>query len=254
MPSLSQSKRVRALRKGKERRASGEFLIEGPRVLGELLRAGLPVTLVLYTEAAVAEPEGRRLLELALRAGAPTEQVGEEELRRHADTVSPQGWIATAPQPKRDLAQVDAARVLVLDGIRDPGNVGTLVRAAEAMGITAVVTLPGTADPWSPKVVRAAAGSSLRVPVLELDPAALLGWLRDERTEVWVAAADGEPVGRRAAEADRVAVVLGNETSGVSGAMREAADRVVAIPMRGEVESLNAAVAGAILMDRLFGG
>ncbi|MCL7971403.1 MAG: RNA methyltransferase [marine benthic group bacterium] len=254
MPSLSQSKRVRALRRSKERRASGEFLVEGPRVLGELLRAELPVTLVLYTEAAVAEPAGRRLLELVARSGAPAEQVSEEELRRHADTVSPQGWIATAPQPGWDLGQVAASRVLALDGIGDPGNVGTLVRAAEAMDMTAVVTLPGTADPWSPKVVRAAAGSSLRVPVLEVDPAVLLRWLREEGADVWVAAADGEPVGRSAPAPDRVALVLGNETSGVSAAMREAADRAVAIPMKGAVESLNAAVAGAILMDRLFGG
>ncbi len=254
MPSLSQSKRIRALRRRKDRRAQEEFLVEGPRVLGELLRAGRPVTLVLYTEAAAAEPEGRGLLAAVQRAGVPAEQVDDDELKRHADTVSPQGWIATAPQPRWERRDVSAERVLLLDGIGDPGNVGTLVRAAEAMGVTAVVALPGTADPWGPKVVRSAAGSSIRIPVLEMEPADALAWLREERTEVWAAAADGEPIARSVPHAGRLAIAVGHETAGVSPALLAAADRVVAIPMRGEVESLNAAVAGAILMDRLFGG
>jgi TrmH family RNA methyltransferase len=253
MPSQSQSKHVRALHRRKERRARGEFLVEGPRVLAELLRAGRPVTLVLYTEAAVAEPDGRDLLDKALRAGFKTESVSEAELRRHADTVTPQGWVAVAPIPTWSWADVDASRLLVLDAVRDPGNVGTLIRAAEALGAGGVLALPGTADPWSPKVARAAAGSSLRLPVLEAEWDDVLDRLRVLGTPVWVAAADGEPVDR-AERPERVALVLGNEGAGVSAGVRAAADRFVAVPMTGDVESLNAAVAGAILMDRLFGG
>jgi TrmH family RNA methyltransferase len=254
MPSLSQSKQVRALHRRKERRARGEFLVEGPRVLEELLRAGRPVTLVLYTEAAVAGPDGRRLLAEAVAAEIPTELVSEPELRRHADTVTPQGWIATAPVPAWSWSGLDGTRLLVLDAVRDPGNVGTLLRAAEAMGATGVVTLAGTADPWSPKVVRAAAGSSIRLPVLEAEWDDALAWLRQSRTPVWVAASDGVPLDRTESRPGRLALVLGNEGAGVSTPILEAADRVVAIPMRREVESLNAAIAGAILMDRLFGG
>jgi len=254
MPSQSQSKQVRALHRRKERRTRGEFLVEGPRVLAELLRAGRPVTLVLYTKAAVAEPDGRLLLTQVVEAGILTELVSESELRRHADTVTPQGWIATAPQPAWSWSDVDGARLLVLDAVRDPGNVGTLIRAAEAMGATGVVALAGTADPWSPKVVRAASGSSIRLPILEAEWDDALVWLRESDTPLWVAASDGEPVGRTEPCPGRVALVLGNEGAGVSAPILEAADRVVAIPMRGEVESLNAAVAGAILMDRLFGG
>ena len=254
MPSQSQSKRVRALHRRKERRTRGEFLVEGPRVLAELLKAGRPVTLVLYTEAAVAEPDGRLLLTQVVEAGILTELVSESELRRHADTVTPQGWIATAPQPTWSWSDVDRARLLVLDAVRDPGNVGTLIRAAEAMGATGVVVLTGTADPWSPKVVRAASGSSIRLPILEADWSDALAWLRESGAPLWVAAVDGEPVARTESHPGRVALVLGNEGTGVSAPIREAADRIVAIPMRGDVESLNAAVAGAILMDRLFGG
>lgn len=254
MPSQSQSKRIRALHRRKERRSRGEFLVEGPRVLAELLHAELPVTLVLYTEAAAAEPAGRELLARVAASAIPAEVVSEPELRRHADTVAPQGWLATAPIPTWSWADMGGARVLVLDAVSDPGNVGTLIRAAEALGADGVVVLPGTADPWGPKVVRAAAGSSLRVPIVEAEWEEGLARLREWSTPVWVAASDGEPVDRTGSGPDRVAVVLGNEGAGVTPRVRADADRVVAISMSGKVDSLNAALAGAILMDRLFGG
>ena len=254
MPSKSQSKHVRALHRRKERRARGEFLVEGPRVLAELLRSGRPVTMVLYTEAALEEPAGRGLLAEAVEAGVPAELVSDAELRAHADTVTPQGWLATAPLPAWTWSDVDGTRLLILDAIRDPGNAGTLIRSAEALGAGGVVVLPGTADPWGPKVVRAASGSSLRLPVLEAEAADVLDRLREWNTPLWVAEADGEIVDRAEPQPQRLALVLGNEGAGVSATMRAAADRIVAIAMRGRVESLNAGIAGAILMDRLFGG
>ena len=254
MPSQSQSKHVRALHRRKERRARGEFLVEGPRVLAELLRSGRPVTMVLYTEAALEEPAGRGLLAEAVEAGVPAELVSDAELRAHADTVTPQGWLATAPLPAWTWSDVDGTRLLILDAIRDPGNAGTLIRSAEALGAGGVVVLPGTADPWGPKVVRAASGSSLRLPVLEAEAADVLDRLREWNTPLWVAEADGEIVDRAEPQPQRLALVLGNEGAGVSATMRAAADRIVAIAMRGRVESLNAGIAGAILMDRLFGG
>ena len=254
MPSQSQSKHVRALHRRKERRARGEFLVEGPRVLAELLRSGRPVTMVLYTEAALEEPAGRGLLAEAVEAGVPAELVSDAELRAHADTVTPQGWLATAPLPAWTWSDVDGTRLLILDAIRDPGNAGTLIRSAEALGAGGVVVLPGTADPWGPKVVRAASGSSLRLPVLEAEAADVLDRLREWNTPLWVAEADGEIVDRAEPQPQRLALVLGNEGAGVSATMRAAAVRIVAIAMRGRVESLNAGIAGAILMDRLFGG
>ena len=254
MPSLSQSKHVRALHRRKERSARGEFLVEGPRVLEELLRTERPVTLVLYTEAAEEEPGGRKLLDGVVAAGIPHELVSGSELRRHADTVTPQGWIAVAPVPRWSWSDFQTPDILVLDAVQDPGNVGTLIRAAEALGASGVVVLPGTADPWSPKVVRATAGSSIRLPVLEVAWDEAATHLRTIGCAVWASAADGDLLERGAMRAEGVALVLGNESRGVSGTIRAAADRIVAIPMRGDAESLNAALAGAILMDRLFGG
>jgi TrmH family RNA methyltransferase len=210
--------------------------------------------MVLYTEAALEEPAGRGLLAEAVEAGVPAELVSDVELRAHADTVTPQGWLATAPLPAWTWSDVDGTRLLILDAIRDPGNAGTLIRSAEALGAGGVVVLPGTADPWGPKVVRAASGSSLRLPVLEAEAADVLDRLREWNTPLWAAEADGEIVDRAEPRPQRLALVLGNEGAGVSATMRAAADRIVAIAMRGRVESLNAGIAGAILMDRLFGG
>jgi len=228
--------------------------VEGPRVIGEALRADRPPTLVLYTEEATVEPAGRDLLDEVLAAGVEAERVSDREIRRLAGTVTPQGWLAVASIPKWTWDDVDGARVLVLDGVSDPGNVGTLIRATEALGAGGVIALPGTADPWNPKVVRAAAGSSFRVPLVEAESGEALARLRSWETPVWAAASEGEPLSRGERPPDRVALVLGNEGAGVSPEIRMEAERVVAIPMTGEVESLNAALAGAILLDRLFGG
>jgi len=205
MPSLSQSKHVRALHRRKERSARGEFLVEGPRVLEELLRT------------AEAEPDGRKLLEGIVAAGIPHELVSDSELRRHADTVTPQGWIAVAPVPRWSWSDFRTPDILVLDAVQDPGNVGTLIRAAEALGASGVVALPGTADPWSPKVVRAASGSSIRLPVLAVAWDEAVAHLRMIGCAVWASAADGDLLERGATGPDGVALVLGNESRGVSG-------------------------------------
>lgn len=254
MLSQRQSRRVRALHRRKERRASGECLVEGPRVIEELLDEGRHLTLVLYTEEASSDPAGRRLESRARSAGVDVERVSDRELRELAGTVTPQGWLAVARIPDWAWSDLDATRLLVLDGVSDPGNVGTLIRTAEALGVGGLVALSGTADPWNPKVVRASAGSSFRVPVVEASWAETRDRLQESGTPLWAAASDGEPLSRGDAPPSKVALVLGNEASGVSRSVRSDAERIVAIPMRGRVESLNAALAGAILLDRLFGG
>lgn len=254
MPSLSQSKRLRALHRRKGRRAAGEYLIEGPRVLGDLLDAdGTPIV-VLHTEAAGAEPDGARLLRRLLERGIATESVSEEVLRRHAATMSPQGWIAAARLPDWGWPDVELGRLVVLDAIQDPGNVGTLIRAADAFGAGGVVALPGTADPWGPKAVRAAAGSAARLPVLESDWEEAERRLRGAGVSIWIADPAGDRLRRGGTAPARVALVLGNEGAGVSDAVRLGSDRTVAVSMRPGVESLNTAIAGAVLMDRIYGG
>ena len=228
-------------------------LVEGPGVVRDALDAGIPVHEALYTGAASADPATGPLLEELRDAGASLELVSNDVLAEFADTVTPQGLLVMVGIPRRSLADVASRRLAVLDAVQDPGNVGTLIRAAEALGGGGVVLLPGTADPWSPKVVRAAAGASFRIPVVETVVEDLAAWCRDQGVPLLAAAAGGEPAPRDAAAHDAV-LVLGNEGAGVSDAIRAVADGVVGVPQRGRADSLNVAMAGAILMDRFFGG
>lgn len=140
-----------------------------------------------------------------------------------------------------------SARMLVLDRVQDPGNVGTIIRTAHALGASGVVLLPGSALVTHPKVLRAAMGSTFHLPVVRTDREEVRAWLADHGVEVWVADTQGERV-HGGSPRGPVAVVVGNEGAGVSDEWRAAAARLVSIPMASGVESLNAATAAAILL------
>jgi TrmH family RNA methyltransferase len=228
-------------------------LVEGPNVVRDALDSGATLYEALYTETAAADPAVGSLVDALREHGVDVELVADAQLAEFADTVTPQGLLVTAGIPRRTLDEVSSSRLTVLDAVQDPGNVGTLIRAAEALGAGAVVLLPGTADAWSPKVVRAAAGASFRIPIVETTAAELGNWCRDHGVPLLATAVGGEPAPRTAGPRD-AALVLGNEAAGVSDAVLAAADGVVGVPQRGRTDSLNVAMAGAILMDRLFGG
>ncbi|MFB6241091.1 MAG: TrmH family RNA methyltransferase, partial [Gemmatimonadota bacterium] len=194
-----------------------------------------------------------RTLERLGERGAEVREVDAGTLEEFADTVTPQGVLAAARIPAREPEELPDGGLLVLDAVQDPGNLGTLLRTAEAMGLAGVISLPGTVDPWNPKALRAAAGSTFRVPVFDADWEEARDRLRERDVEVWAADPLGEPVYGGGAAPERLALVLGNEGSGVSRAVLEDAHRRVRVPTAGSVESLNVAVAGALLVDRIFG-
>jgi TrmH family RNA methyltransferase len=229
------------------------FLAEGPRVVADLLDTKIPVHLALYTTASAGDPAVAEVIERLRASDIPIDEVSSSEFEEFAGTVTPQGILAMADIPAWSLSDVERPRLTVLDAVQDPGNVGTLIRTAEALGAGGVCLLPGTADPWSPKTVRAAAGSSFRLPVVEVGLPELRSWCDTSGAALLASATGGEPAERAAAD-EAVALVLGNEGAGVSAAVLEAADGVVGIPLLGSADSLNVAIAGAILMDRMFGG
>ena len=159
-------------------------------------------------------------------------------------------------------------RLLVLDGVQDPGNSGTLVRAAVAFGLDAVIVLEGTADPWGAKTVRASAGMAFRIPVIQARSGDTVAALRHAGVPLLVAAAVGAPVGAAPVGAAPVgelgrksvggdvsegdfALAVGNEGAGVRDELRDAATSTVSIPMPGPAESLNVAMAGSVLLYEL---
>ncbi len=257
MPSRSEWKLWRSLQRRKGREASGRFLLEGPRLLAEALPDGPPAPVrleaVLHTVEAAADPALLPLLDRARTAGVPVHEVQPRQLREVSDAVTPQGVVAVARIPSWEWRDLSGGRILVLDAVQDPGNLGTLARTAEAMALAGLVRLPGTVDPWNPKAVRAAAGSTLRVPMLAMEWPDARARLAEADVPIWAADAAGAPVRRVDAPPPRLALVMGNEAQGVSEGVLRSAERTVSVPMAGRVESLNVAMAGAILMDRLFG-
>jgi TrmH family RNA methyltransferase len=244
---------ARDLSRRKAREKHSLFVAEGVRAVEELLRAGLPMRGALVAPQLAAAPRGQQLRASLEAAGVEIAEVTEKDFRSAAETESPQGIIAIAEIPKRALETLELSakcRLLVLDGVQDPGNVGTIVRTAAALGATATIALPGTVDLWNPKVIRSSMGAQFTHPVIHCGADDLLAFLEREGVELWATDAEGEPLTTDAAPS-RVAIAVGNEGSGLSAEIRGRAHKTVSVPLAGRVESLNVAVAAGIILYEL---
>jgi RNA methyltransferase, TrmH family len=235
-------------RKARERRALA--LAEGVRLVEEMLAARVPCKGAVVSPALEATPRGAALVAALAASGAPIESVSDAELADLAATEHPQGVLAVYEPRAWTLDAVACAPgrpVVLLDGVQDPGNVGTIARTALALGASGLVALPGTADLTNPKVVRSAMGALFRLPHLHADDVAVAAWLEAEAIVLWVTMMQGDPI--PAAPPDEcIALVLGNEGAGVRPEWEARAGRRVLIPIRAEAESLNVAVAAGILL------
>jgi RNA methyltransferase, TrmH family len=243
-------------RRGRERR--GLALAEGVRLVEEALAARISIRGTVVSPALESTTRGKALKAGLTESGVKLEDVTDAELEALADTEHPQGVVAVI-EPKRwslnDIRMLPGATLLVLDGVQDPGNVGTMLRTALGLGAVGAVALKGTADLTNSKVIRSGMGASFRLPAVSAAPDELVAWARLQRAQIWVADASGEPVDRlppRSPERAPVAVVVGNEGAGVTPALEAAADRRIAIPLAKGVESLNVAVAAGILLHEVI--
>lgn len=229
------------------------FVAEGIRVVEELARSGLRVRGVLISPQGLASDRAVAAASALRAKRVEVVEVAEHEFESAAETESPQGILAIADVPERqaaDLKLIEQARLLVLDGVQDPGNVGTLLRTAAALDVSATLALPGTVDLWNAKVVRSAMGAHFHHPALTCTWGELEALRREQAVALWAADAGGQPV-EEGTRPSRVALIVGNEGAGISGAARERADRLVALPISPAVESLNVAVAAGILLYAL---
>ena len=226
------------------RRRAARFLAEGPNLVEAALRRGL-VSDVLVTESANA-----RFADLL--AEAPVHLITEKAAKALSETVTPVGLFAVCTQPEVRLADVlgaDPRLVLVAVDTSEPGNAGTLIRIADALGADAVVLAGDSVDPYNGKCLRASAGSIFAVPVLEEpDVSALLAALSDAGLMVLATTLDGELALADADLSAPTAWVFGSEAHGLSADLAALADVRVHIPMRGGAESLNIAAAAAICL------
>ena len=244
---------ARDLKRRKSRERHALFVAEGVRSVEELLRSDLCVKGVLTAPQLDGAPRGLALRSRIAERGVETASVSEMEFRSAAETESPQGVIAIAEIPAHSLSSLQGRarlRLLVLDGVQDPGNVGTILRTSAALGADATIALPGTVDLWNAKVVRGAMGASFHHPALHVSVEELTSFLDSEGIELWGADVGGEPVDATSPPA-RLAIAVGNEGAGLSSSVRERAARMVSLPIAGSVESLNVAVAAGILLHQL---
>jgi TrmH family RNA methyltransferase len=254
-PRHSDVKRLRALlRDPKARALEASFVLEGPRIVEDALRRGAEITAIyLGQNARVAF---RELLASPAAAGIPTFELKEGVLEKLGSTRTPQPVLAVATIPREPSLDelTGPGPVLVMVDVADPGNLGTLLRSAEASACAGVVCCGDSVDVYNPKVVRASAGSVLGVPVVrgggaddEPDPVPVLDRLGEAGRRRYGATVDGRP----ATEVDLrppVALVLGNEARGLPHAVLERVDGRIAVPMAGAGESLNVAMAGTVLV------
>jgi RNA methyltransferase, TrmH family len=244
---------ARDLRRRKARERSALFVAEGVRAVEELLRSPLRVTGVLTAPQLAGAARGAELAAVLRSAPFPVEELGDREFASAADTDSPQGVLAIAEIPERTLASFSGLTpltLLVLDAVQDPGNVGTIVRTAAALGASATVALPGTVDLWNAKVVRSGMGAHFQHPCFHATAEELASFLGDARVPLWGADAAGRPVSTVTRSA-RLALAVGNEGSGLTASTRTLATELVSLPIAAGVESLNVAVATGILLHEL---
>lgn len=250
----SEIKRLRSLlRDPSARAAESAFVLEGPRIVEDALRRDATFDAIFLGPN--ARTSFRALLELAAVADVPTFELKEGVLEKLGSTRTPQPVLAVATIPPRPaIASLTGdGPVIVAVGISDPGNLGTLLRSAEASGCAGLVCCGESVDVYNPKVVRASAGSVFGIPIVaprpgggENDPVAVLDELGAAGRKRYGATVGGVP----ASEVDLsgpVALALGNEAHGLSAAVLDHVDGRITIPMAGAAESLNVAMAGTVL-------
>jgi TrmH family RNA methyltransferase len=247
-----QNPRVKAavrLRDRRHRDREGLCLVEGFAEVSLAVDSGAEVVTLFVETGIRRRPQAAGLLRRC--AAAEVIETSPEVFAKLAYREHPDGWLAVVRIPERRLAALDPGPcplLLVIDGVEKPGNLGAMVRTADAAGVDAIVLSdPGT-DPWNPNAVRASKGAVFAVPLAVASAAEAVGWLR-ERGIAIVAADPGAGTPYTGAPlAEPVAVVVGAEDTGLSAAWREAAAQAVRIPMAGRVNSLNVATSAALLL------
>ncbi len=244
-------KRIRALADRDAREAEGRLVVEGVRMIEAVLAAGVPVELLLVDPAAAAAPRAGAVVEDARRRGVKLVTAAPHVVAACSQVDTPQGMLAVVDRPRASLSSVLAPADLCLviaDRIQDPGNLGTIIRIADAAGASGVVATAGSVDPYHPKVVRATMASLFHLPVVTADAGEVLASLGERGARILVAYQSGATDYTEADYRGPLAIVLGNEGGGPDPVWLGAAHAIVRIPLYGRAESLNVAIAAGLLL------
>ncbi len=239
------------LKQKKYRDEQERYLIEGPNLIYEALNHGGEIEMILcredcYTEGLHSGGAG------LTQAGAAVTVLSSGLFRKLSDTETPQGIMAIVKKrhyTEEEFFAPGASNIIVLDRLQDPGNIGTILRTADAAGYMGAILLKGTADIYSPKIVRATAGSLFRLPVFVADtPELVIRLLKKHKKDIICTTPNCSRLYHDADLKENVAIIIGNEGNGVCDEFLKDSDTLIRIPMEGSIESLNAAVSAGILM------
>jgi len=244
-------KQLRALHDKKGRDEQRAFIAEGWRLAAEVFTSEFKVKKAFYSPRLLAVEQGAAQLALLQARQIPVFELSEELLAYAADTKNPQGIVLMVDQ--KDLTAPPSVtafkRLIVLDGVADPGNVGTILRTAAACGCNLVISCGNTADIYSPKVVRASMGGLFRLPVCRLAGVAeAIAFVHTVKAQIVIADSRGVSLFDVSELPSKTAVVLGSEAFGPAPEWSDQADLVISLPMQNGVESLNVAVSAAVIM------
>jgi TrmH family RNA methyltransferase len=239
-------KHIKALQaRPKSRREAGAFIVEGIRLAEEAVNSGWLTHLCLYSSE--LNQRGLAVVEQLREAGVETLEAAPHVIAAASNTRTPQGILLKldlAPPPIPE----DPTFILVLDQLRDPGNVGTLLRTAAAASVDAVLLSAGSADAFSPKVLRSGMGAQFRLPVHSMDPKEIISFCKEQRLRILLAEANKGTPYHLADLKSPFALIVGSEAHGPSTGFQSDADGYLQIQMPGKTESLNAAVAASIMI------
>ena len=259
-------KKFRAVLRGKAPEPGEPIGLEGPKLIEEAIRAGLEAEALLVSDSGEQELQGILQAASETDPGVPRSRIlrtTDKLFARVAGTETPQGvaglfrareWgfedALRGPATGEGAFRGEPTLVVVMAGVQDPGNVGTIVRSAEAFGATGAVAARGTADPWSPRALRASAGSALRLPMLRgVALPVLLAQLKMAGLKIFATSAAAGEAGEIQQDLTQpCAIFIGSEGAGLPAELASAADGTISIPMSEQVESLNAGIAAAVVL------
>ncbi len=251
-PDNKKIKELQQLSKKKNRYAQQSYMIEGIRFIESALDKQVQLNDVFYSSDLKDNQRGMQIIQKVIAKNIRLHEVSSKLFCSISDTVNSQGILAIAPMPQIDVSDTNGLETaklsIILDRIQDPGNLGTIIRTADAAGIRDVVLIKGTTDPFSTKVLRSTMGSIFDVRLHFMETEEVIHLMKENGIRLTVTSLEASNFHYELSVANPLSLVIGNEGNGVSKAFNEAADELIKIPMYGGAESLNASVAAGIVM------
>jgi len=248
-------KEARSLKNKSARNEKGLYFIEGARFVEEALKENIDINYIILSDAFVSAGESEEMLAKIKQLSCNCYIVSDSLFDTVSDTLNPQGVMAVLKQERKPLesARLSGGMLIILDSVRDPGNMGTIIRTADAAGCAGVIVPDGCVDIYNPKVLRATMGSVFHVPIYHcVDISEALKICKERGFLLCASYLDGSVSIYETDLSGNIALVIGSEAEGISNEAVEKADLLVRIPMAGRAESLNVSAAAAIMMFEAF--